>query len=138
MADRVFLDANVLFSAAYREGSSLLRLWIPSEATILTSGYAADEALRNAIDDAHLRRMVALLDKTSVVFHEAQARSGLLYIETDVVLPDKDWPILLAAIDVSATHLLTGDKQHFGPLFDTTIHGVLVQTPAAYLRLTST
>jgi hypothetical protein len=30
------------------------------------------------------------------------------------ILPAKDVPILLAAIDSGATYLLTGDKDHFG------------------------
>src|SRR4029077_1491861 len=34
-----------------------------------------------------------------------------------VRLPGKDLPILLAAIDGGATHLLTGDWEHFGPYF---------------------
>jgi hypothetical protein len=42
--DRVFLDANVLFSAAYREGAGLLKLWKLGRAELITSEYAADEA----------------------------------------------------------------------------------------------
>ncbi len=47
MADRLFLDANVLFSAAYRERSGLLKLWGVPEAQVITSRYAAAEARRN-------------------------------------------------------------------------------------------
>jgi len=50
----------------------------------------------------------------------------------DVVLPEKDRPILLAAIRAHATHLLTGDKQHFGPLYGQSISGVLILRPADY------
>ena len=38
--DRVFLDANVLFSAAYRQDSSLLRLWELKDVELVTSAYA--------------------------------------------------------------------------------------------------
>jgi hypothetical protein len=38
--DRVFLDANVLFSAAYRSDSGLLALWRRAGASLLTSAYA--------------------------------------------------------------------------------------------------
>ena len=31
--------------------------------------------------------------------------------------PDKEVPILLAAIEARATHLFTGDLRHFGPCF---------------------
>ena len=44
--DRVFLDANILFSAAYRSESGLKQLWHISEAQLLTSQYAVEEARR--------------------------------------------------------------------------------------------
>ena len=43
---RVFLDANVLFSAAWREGAGLLKLWETPGIRLLTSGHAAEEARR--------------------------------------------------------------------------------------------
>jgi predicted nucleic acid-binding protein len=49
-------------------------------------------------------------------------------------LPQKDLPILLAAIEAKATHLLTVDKKHFGRLRGQTVQGVLVLTPGDYLR----
>jgi len=49
-------------------------------------------------------------------------------------LPEKDLPILAAALLIQATHLLTGDKQHFGPYFGQVIFGVLIQRPTEYLR----
>jgi hypothetical protein len=33
-----------------------------------------------------------------------------------------------------ATHLLTGDQQHFGPLFGQQIAGVLILSPGEYLQ----
>jgi predicted nucleic acid-binding protein len=45
---RVFLDANVLlFSAAWRTGGGLTRLWESASFRLVTSRYAADEAERN-------------------------------------------------------------------------------------------
>lgn len=55
-------------------------------------------------------------------------------IFSTVVLPDKDRPILLAAIDARATHLLTGDFRHFGPYYGQTLEGVLILPPGEYLR----
>lgn len=52
-----------------------------------------------------------------------------------ISLVEKDRPILLAAISVKATHLLTGDKQHFGHLFNSSVEGVLILPPAEYLKL---
>lgn len=44
---RVFLDANVLFSAAWRTGCGLTRLWHIESNRLVTSPYAANEAERN-------------------------------------------------------------------------------------------
>lgn len=51
-----------------------------------------------------------------------------------IKLPIKDRPILRAAISGRATHLLTGDRKHFGCYFDQTIDGVLLLLPATYLN----
>ena len=45
--DRLFLDANILFSAAYRLGAGLLRLWRLREVQLMTSDYALKEAQVN-------------------------------------------------------------------------------------------
>jgi len=37
---RVFLDANILFSCAWREGSGIHRLWERSDLQLVTSPYA--------------------------------------------------------------------------------------------------
>ncbi len=50
-----------------------------------------------------------------------------------IELPDKDQPILLAAIGAGATHLLTGDFQHFGRYSGEMIEGVLILSPGDYL-----
>jgi len=52
-------------------------------------------------------------------------------------LPENDLPILLAAIDGRATHLLTGDWEHFGPFFRQEVAGVLILPPAEYPAMTS-
>jgi hypothetical protein len=49
-------------------------------------------------------------------------------------LPDKDVPILLAAIEARATHLITGDVRHFGAYFGKRIEGILVLLPGDYLK----
>ena len=62
-----FLDANVLFSAAYREGAGVKRLWDVAEARLVTSGYARDEAQRNLGDAERLQRLGSLLERVEVV-----------------------------------------------------------------------
>lgn len=127
--DRVFLDANILFSAAYRAQNGMLRIWNLTNATLLTSAYAVAEARRNLSDSAALQRLDQLVAGLTLVMEPPITMS----LPTGVVLPSKDAPILLAAISAKATHLITGDRRHFGPLFGQTIDGVLVQSPAEYL-----
>ena len=45
----------------------------------------------------------------------------------------KNVPILLAAIAAKCTHLLTGDRKHFGPHFGRSIEGVRVMMVRDYL-----
>ena len=126
---RLFLDANVLFSAAWREDAGVARLWELADATLLTSGYAWEEARRNLETEAQERRLTRLADGLEVV-----AEAGDFPLPEDVDLPEKDRPILRAALASDATHLVTGDLTHFGPYFGREIAGVRVVRPADLLR----
>ncbi len=127
--DRLFLDANVLFSAAYRPDAGVARLWRLAGVALLTSEYAVVEARRNLTTPARVDRLTRLVEPLEVV------RSGTLDpgLRAGVELPEKDWPILGGAIQAGATHLITGDAKHFGPYFGRIVLGVLVLTPGAYL-----
>jgi uncharacterized protein len=127
--DVVFLDANVLFSAAYRPGAGLLRIWELPRVRRLTSTYALEEARRNLTDPAQLARLQDLVDALEVV---GEVSDELL--PPEVILPEKDQPILRAAIRAGASHLLTGDVRHFGPYFGQTLAGVRILPPGEYLR----
>lgn len=124
---RLFLDANILFSAAYRLGAGLSRLWALNNVVLLSSRYALGEARFNLTEPSQTKRLEALAKKLQFV--EASARD----LPKGVSLPEKDRPILLAAIEGHATHLLTGDLRHFGPYFGKAIEGVFIVTPAIYL-----
>jgi hypothetical protein len=63
--------------------------------------------------------------------------SGAGALPVGVSLPEKDAPILLAAVAARATHLITGDLRHFGPLFSKRIAGLIILPPADYLGRTS-
>lgn len=126
---RLFLDANVLFSAAWREDAGVARLWELPDATLLTSGYAREEARRNLETDHQRRRLARLADGLEVVFE-----AGSFPLPEDVHLPEKDRPVLRAALASDATHLVTGDLTHFGPYFGHEIAGVRVVRPADLLR----
>jgi uncharacterized protein len=126
---RVFLDADVLFSAAYREGAGLLALWDVPGLRLLTSGYAAEEARRNLDSPERRLRLESLLESVEVV-PEAPNQP----LPPGVRLPENDQPILRAALAYRATDLLTGDLRDFGHLLDGTVAGIQIQTPGAFLR----
>jgi len=125
---RLFLDANVLFSAAYRSDAGLLELWKLRDVVLCSSRYALEEARVNFSNEGQRARLVRLTEK--VQFFDAAQRE----LPRGVALPEKDVPILLAAIESRATHLLTGDVRHFGSYFVKRIEGILVLPPGAYLR----
>jgi predicted nucleic acid-binding protein len=129
--DRLFLDANVLLSAAWRPGAALQRLWRLDGVELLSSGYAVAEARRNLETPAQRGRLTRLLRRVHLIEPEH------FTLPRGIRLPEKDLPILLAAIDGGATHLLTGDWEHFGPYFRQGIGGVVILPPAEYPPLTS-
>lgn len=129
---RLFLDANVLFSATHNpEGNAraLFRLEARGDMTLVASSYAVEEAVRNitlkfpacAAELASLlERLVLAPEPSSTLVSEAAAAG----------LPEKDAPILAAAIAAHADILVTGDRKHFGFLFGQSVRGVLVLPPA--------
>ena len=127
---RVFLDANVLFSAAYREQAGLLRLWRLADVELVTSDYAAQEATANMTDSMQRKRLMKLL-KTLAIIPYSHAMPSL---PSGVHLPEKDVPILQAALAAGVTILLTGDITHFGRYFGKTVGGVRILPPGDFLR----
>ena len=133
---RVFLDANVLFSAAYRDSGSVRVFFGLARAgmcTLASSGFAAGEARRN-IAAKHPKRLpdlesligeLALCSEPSQETLEWAAQR----------LPVKDAPILAAAVDARCQLLVTGDRTHFGPLFGTRQRGTVVLTPVDAIEL---
>lgn len=127
--DRLFLDANVLFSAAYREHAGLAKLWGLRGATLISSAFAVEEARFNLESKAQHDRLNTLIGKTQIIPEQPDATP----MPAGITLPEKDQPILAAAIRAEATHLITGDLQHFGPYMGKTIQGILILTPSEYL-----
>jgi len=126
--DRLFLDANILFSAAYRAKAGLLVFWKLKSVVLCSSRYAAEEARINLDEEAQRRRLDEL--SRGLVLFDAIPRK----LSYGVSLPEKDVPIFLAALAARATHLITGDLRDFGRYFGKTIEGVRVITPSNYLR----
>lgn len=129
MTHRVFLDANVLFSAAWLEGSGLARLWRLPDTTLISSRLAAAEAERNLDSEERRSRLQARVANLTLVDAPSGAKPP-----AGIELVAKDVPILLAAVAAGASHLLTGDRRHFGHLYGKSPGGVKILTPAAYLK----
>jgi len=126
--DRLFLDANVLFSAAYRAKSGLLVFWKLKNVALLSSRHALEEARTNLEEEAQRLRLDTLAKKLQ--FFEAATAE----LPKNILLPEKDVPIFLAAIEASATHLITGDLRHFGSYFGKVVEGILILPPSDYLK----
>ena len=126
--DRLFLDANVLFSAAYREGSGLLQLWKLSDVQLVTSVYALEEARRNLDTEERKARLNDLMQEVTVLLELREQD-----LPPGVDLAEKDKPILAAVLAAGASHLITGDRQHFGRYFGERVRQTLIMTPRDYL-----
>jgi predicted nucleic acid-binding protein len=137
---KLFLDANVIFSAAHRdEGRSqdLVALARGGWCELLASAHALEEARRNLeLKSAGFeRRLEQALEHTMVV---AEAPVALVEWAQAQGLPLKDAPILAAAVHAHADVLVTGDRRDFGHLFGHALRGTRVVTLAAALDLVLT
>lgn len=126
---RIFLDANILFSAARSDGAirQLLALLRESGHTLCADAFVIEEARRNLGGKAPS----ALPELDSLL--SAMERLPTLPADEDLLaaipLPEKDQPVLAAAIRGGCDALVTGDRTHFGSLFGTVFEGVAVYSP---------
>jgi uncharacterized protein len=128
---RIFLDANVLFSAAKSNGAvrQLLHALQAGGHVLVADGYVATEARRNVAAKAPaeavdgLEALLAQIDVGQVLRHDAASPVAAW-------LPEKDRPVLLAAIALKCDALVTGDRTHFGVGYGQVFDGVTVWSPA--------
>ena len=97
---RLFLDANILFSAAYRRDSGLVQFWKLNDTTLCSSRYALEEARINLEENKQRLRLEKLARQ--VHLFEAATRE----LPPGFSLPEKDVPIFLAVIEARASHSL--------------------------------
>ena len=122
----VFLDANILFSAALG-GPSFELVWDLAKAgkiALLTSEYCRVEAEHNLMRK-HPVRTPLLTERLGNVTVLSAAR---VEDQESVALPEKDAPVYAAAVSARAAVLLTGDRKHFGELMTRTDLPLRVQT----------
>jgi len=121
---RIFLDANILFSAALSH--SRMRAFLDvllNQAELLTNDYAIEEARRNLV--AKFPDGVKPLERLAKQCEVVPRLAADFAVEIAL----KDAPILGGAIAGGATHLLTGDERDFGKYWGKTIQGVRIVSP---------
>ena len=128
---RIFLDANVLFSAARSAGAirQLVHALQAAGHILVADEYVATEARRNVAVKAGTEAMdylQALLDQIEVssVQYPSGAQAAAHW------LPEKDRPVLVAAMVLKCAALVTGDRTHFGLGYGKTFDGVTLYSPA--------
>lgn len=131
---RVFIDANVLFTAAHNprdKAAFIIELAASGAFKLFTSSYAREEAERN---------IVAKYPECADVFNQLLKSITVVPVTPlsspyPDILPAKDAPIFAAAVHCRATHLLTGDIKNFGSLMNQpdVCGGMIVLTVAQFL-----
>jgi len=130
---RLFLDANVLFTAAHNPaGKAAFIITLGAEGVweLYTSAFAKEEARRN---------LVAKYPAVTGQFDELVRLFAVVQEHPDEPFPDglveKDRPLFQAAYACKATHLITGDITHFGRYMTKPAKtpGITVMTPAQFL-----
>ena len=130
---RVFLDANVLFTATHNpQGKAALVIELGGRGhwSLFSSPLAVVEARRNLERKApsSLEQLTSILRAVRLVEH----RPGF---DFPAGLARKDQPIFQAALACQATHLLTGDLKDFGPFMNRpeATFDIRIQTVADFL-----
>jgi len=125
---RIFLDANILFSAVKSDGAvhAFVAMLLDAGHECWVDGYVVDEARRNIMAKApgrlpHLDGLLSRLRMSAVAPAAARA-------EVDG-LPEKDRLVLAAAIAVECDALVTGDRAHFGKFYGRLLVGVMIHSP---------
>lgn len=131
---RLFLDANILFTAAHNpKGKSALVIELGQAGLwqLVTSTYALEEARRNLA-----LKFPDGLERLGVLSQSLRITTDTANAECPTRLPEKDCPIYRAAHTCRADVLLTGDIRDFGFLMNdpSKAGGMLVQTVADFLN----
>jgi predicted nucleic acid-binding protein len=118
---KVFLDANILFSASDEKSATRRLLDLLSRhGAVFTGPHAWEEARRNLERKRpHLLAGLDGLRGTVTITHA-------FTLPPELPVAEKDKPVLAGAIGASCTHLWTSDRLHFGGLYGKTVHGVAI------------
>jgi predicted nucleic acid-binding protein len=126
---RIFLDANILFSAAKSAGAvrELLAQTRTAGHVLCADEYVVAEARRTleTKGDEALSALEALLSDLEL----APFQTTELPPDLAALVPEKDRPVLGAAVRLQCEALVTGDRMHFGALYGKCIRGVAIHSP---------
>ncbi len=133
MKEPLFLDANIIFSAAYRQGLArvLFQLGKAGRVSLITSDWVLEEARRNL--QIKFQDSLTCFQQEILPVLSVQAPDLSNWV-CPVELNEKDRPVLGAAIILQAAYLITGDARHFGHLFGQTIQGVTILPQRQYFQ----
>jgi predicted nucleic acid-binding protein len=127
----IFLDANVLFSAAKSNGAVrlLVHRLLDAGHECVADEYVLTEARRNLASKGPeaLVALDALLVRLHV--HASTTNAPSVALEVADWLPEKDRPVLYAAMRLKCDALVTGDRTHFGPGYGKSFGGVTIHSP---------
>jgi predicted nucleic acid-binding protein len=115
---------------SFKSAPLLNRLWELAQkkrCVLFASNYVVEEAKRNLFGSEQFRNLDAFLSMVQIV-PDVDPN-----IPCPIEVPDKDHPVLLAAISIKANYLLTGDVIHFGKYFGQRIRGIKICLPRDYL-----
>jgi len=93
----------------------------------------AEEARRNLA--AKAPGGVAALDALLARINVAGVQLPETVPEAVLKLPEKDRPVLAAAMRLQCGALLTGDRSHFGAVYGKTLGGVTIHSPRSLAEL---
>ena len=140
---RIFLDANVLFSAAQTDGAvrALIARLHESGHRLVADAHVWEEARRNLVA-RYPSRLSALdaLTSTIAIFplrggdQDPESQDPDSQSPESLPVDDKDKPVLAAAITLDCRALITGDRTHFGHLFGKAVQGVAIYSPTLAAR----
>jgi predicted nucleic acid-binding protein len=126
---RIFLDANVLFSAAKSDGAirALVERLLAARHECRVDAYVIEEARRNILTKQPSR--VADMETLVARLQVATVLSDPDSIEVPEAFPEKDRPVLAAAVMLGCQALITGDRSHFGPFYGRSVLMVTIHSP---------
>ncbi len=126
---RIFLDANVLFSAARSDGAirQLLRELQVRKYILVAGPLVIVEARRN-LENKSNAAALTWLDSMLSSMETSASEPRLVAADVDWLV-EKDRHVLRVAIQMRCEVLVTGDVTHFGDGYGRTFDGVKILSP---------